>query len=70
LGVKLQFALSSCTSWHVIDEDFNYEAFYNNILMFFEECCTKWDKAKIAELLLWWNHSIFGHANMSAYHPQ
>ncbi|KIK20496.1 hypothetical protein PISMIDRAFT_105693 [Pisolithus microcarpus 441] len=66
----LRFALSSCTSWRVIDEDFNYEAFYNNILTFFEECHTERDKAEVAELLLWWNRSVFGRANMSAYRPQ
>ncbi|KAI5981102.1 hypothetical protein EDD15DRAFT_2416898 [Pisolithus albus] len=69
-AVQLRFALSSCTSWRVIDEDFNYEAFYNNILTFFEECHTERDKAEIAELLLWWNRSVFGRANMSAYRPQ
>ncbi|KAI6118548.1 hypothetical protein EDD16DRAFT_1480970 [Pisolithus croceorrhizus] len=56
--VQLQFSLSSCTSWHVINKDFNYEAFYNNILTFFEECHTEWDKAEIVELLLWWNQYV------------
>ncbi|KAI6100061.1 hypothetical protein EDD16DRAFT_1443568, partial [Pisolithus croceorrhizus] len=44
-----------CTSWHLTNEDFNYEAFYLNILTFFEDCHTEWDKVEIAELLLWWN---------------
>lgn len=69
-AVQLRFALSSCTSWRVVDEDFNYEAFYNNILTFFEDCRTECDKAEIAELLLWWNRSVFGRTNVSAYRPQ
>ncbi|KAI6032140.1 hypothetical protein PISMIDRAFT_640672 [Pisolithus microcarpus 441] len=51
-AVQLRFALSSCTSWCI---DFNYEAFYNNILTFFEDCCMECNKAEIVELLLWWN---------------
>ncbi|KAI5984061.1 hypothetical protein EDD15DRAFT_2171775 [Pisolithus albus] len=66
----LRFALSSCTSWRIIDEDFDYGVFYNNILTFFEDCHTEWDKAEVAELLLWWNRSVFGRTNMSAYRPQ
>lgn len=69
-AVQLRFALSSCTSWRVIDEDFDYEVFYNNILTFFEDCHTEWDKAEVAELLLWWNRSVFGRTNISAYRPQ
>ncbi|KAI5987159.1 hypothetical protein EDC04DRAFT_2589473, partial [Pisolithus marmoratus] len=50
-----------CTSWRVIDEDFNYETFYNNILTFFEDCPTELDKVEIVELLLWWNQYVSAH---------
>ncbi|KAI6164767.1 hypothetical protein EDD17DRAFT_1506196 [Pisolithus thermaeus] len=70
LNIKLQFALSSCMSWRIVDEDFNYEAFYNNIASFFEDCYTEQEKVETAKLLLWWNRSVFGHMNTSTYRPQ
>ncbi|KAI6102351.1 hypothetical protein EV401DRAFT_1893930 [Pisolithus croceorrhizus] len=48
LNIKLQFALLSY---------FNYEAFYNNIASFFEDCYIEQEKAETAKLLLWWNHN-------------
>jgi hypothetical protein len=33
---KLQFALSSVTSWHSVDANFNYILFWQNIVDFFE----------------------------------
>ena len=59
---KLRFALSSCNSWRIIDEDFDYAKFYNNITTFFEDVHTTQDKKAISKLLLWWNRyatSIF-----------
>ncbi|KAI6110370.1 hypothetical protein EDD16DRAFT_1486602, partial [Pisolithus croceorrhizus] len=67
---NLRFALSSCMSWRIVDEDFNYEAFYNNIASFFEDCYTEQEKVETAKLLLWWNHSVFGRMNTSTYCPQ
>ncbi|KAI6015757.1 hypothetical protein BKA83DRAFT_4498437 [Pisolithus microcarpus] len=58
LNIKLQFALSSCMSWRIINEDFNYEAFYNNIASFFEDCYAEQEKAETAKLLLWWNQCV------------
>ncbi|KIO10565.1 hypothetical protein M404DRAFT_129219, partial [Pisolithus tinctorius Marx 270] len=58
LNVKLQFALSSCNSWRIIDDDFNYEAFYHNIVSFFEDCHTVEVKAETTELLFWWNWCV------------
>ncbi|KAI6003463.1 hypothetical protein F5J12DRAFT_722550, partial [Pisolithus orientalis] len=54
-AVQLQYALSSASSWHIIDKDFNYELFYHNIVSFFEDVHNVVEKAKIDELLLWWN---------------
>ena len=59
---KLCFALLSCNSWRIIDEDFDYAKFYNNIMIFFEDVHTTQDKKAISKLLLWWNRyapSIF-----------
>ena len=55
---KLRFALSSCNSWRVVDEDFDYDKFYHNITTFFEGVHTTQDKAFISKLLLWWNRYI------------
>ncbi|KIK21883.1 hypothetical protein PISMIDRAFT_103324, partial [Pisolithus microcarpus 441] len=57
-AVQLRFTLSSCMSWRIVDEDFNYEAFYNNIASFFEDCYTEQEKAETAKLLLWWNRCM------------
>jgi len=51
----LRFALSSCSSWRTIDEDFDYEKFHHNITTFFEDIRATQDKAAISKLLLWWN---------------
>ncbi|KIK74186.1 hypothetical protein PAXRUDRAFT_37048 [Paxillus rubicundulus Ve08.2h10] len=55
VAVQLHFALSSCGSWRIVDEDFDYEQFYNNIIMFFEGAETPEEKDEIKDLLLWWN---------------
>jgi len=51
----LRFALSSCGSWRVINEDFNYDDFYNNMVTVMEQPPTPEVKQHIDELLLWWN---------------
>ncbi|KAF8835056.1 hypothetical protein BDN67DRAFT_913681, partial [Paxillus ammoniavirescens] len=55
LPIQLRFALSSCGSWRIQDEDFNYDDFYNNIVTFFEGAETVTRKAEIKDILLWWN---------------
>ncbi|KIM63189.1 hypothetical protein SCLCIDRAFT_24545 [Scleroderma citrinum Foug A] len=69
-AVQLHFALSSCNAWCLIDEDFDYVKFYKNILLFFEDTCTIWEKDEISDLLYWWNRSVFGRSNASVYCPQ
>ncbi|KAI6157033.1 hypothetical protein BKA82DRAFT_4509570 [Pisolithus tinctorius] len=69
-AVQLRFALSSCNSWRIVDEDFDYEKFYNNMITFFEDVHTPQEQVEISDLLLWWNRSVFGHANASIYRPQ
>ncbi|KIM55821.1 hypothetical protein SCLCIDRAFT_133886, partial [Scleroderma citrinum Foug A] len=58
IAVQLRFALSSCGSWWIIDGEFNYNDFYNNILDFFENAETTGEKKVIQDLLLWWNQSV------------
>ncbi|KAI6140546.1 hypothetical protein BKA82DRAFT_3939797, partial [Pisolithus tinctorius] len=36
VAVQLRFTLSSCESWRIKDEDFDYEVFYQNIIDYFE----------------------------------
>ncbi|KAI5982079.1 hypothetical protein EDD15DRAFT_2203313 [Pisolithus albus] len=69
-AVQLRFALSSCGAWRVVDGEFNYEDFYNNIIDFFEDAETPDDKNYIRELLLWWNRKIFGRSKVLEYSTQ
>lgn len=70
IAVQLRFALSGCGAWRVIDGEFNYDDFYNNIVDFFEDTETPDEKKVIQDLLLWWNRQIFGHTKVSEYRPQ
>ncbi|KIM65580.1 hypothetical protein SCLCIDRAFT_112399 [Scleroderma citrinum Foug A] len=58
IAVQLRFALSSCGSWRIVDGEFNYDDFYNNIIDFFENTGTAGEKKVIQDLLLWWNRSV------------
>ncbi|KAH7911082.1 hypothetical protein BJ138DRAFT_1186543 [Hygrophoropsis aurantiaca] len=70
IAVQVRFALSSCGSWRIIDEDFNYATFYNHIVDYFELPPTPEAKADIDNLLLWWNQNVFGRTNAATYRPQ
>jgi hypothetical protein len=53
--IQLRFALSSAGAWRIIDDDFDHNEFYHNIVDYFELPSSP-DAAKEAEnLLLWWN---------------
>ncbi|KAI6146754.1 hypothetical protein BKA82DRAFT_152498, partial [Pisolithus tinctorius] len=52
---QLCFALSSCESWQIKDEDFNYEVFYQNIIDYFEHPGSPEQQKEIDTLLLLWN---------------
>ncbi|KAG1728231.1 hypothetical protein EDB19DRAFT_1642556 [Suillus lakei] len=58
--VKVHFALSSVSSWHTVDGDFNYEAFWNNIVDFFEDVPGPVTQRRVNKLLEWWTRKIFG----------
>ncbi|KAF8129550.1 hypothetical protein EV363DRAFT_1451080 [Boletus edulis] len=55
IAVQVRFALSSASSWAVVDEDFNYEEFYLNIVDYLEAPSSPEKAAEIKNLLLWWN---------------
>jgi hypothetical protein len=52
---QLRFALSSTGSWRVIDDEFNHQEFYDNIVDFFELAVTSDAAKEVEDLLLWWN---------------
>ncbi|KAI5995964.1 hypothetical protein EDD15DRAFT_2365545 [Pisolithus albus] len=66
----LRFALSSCSSWMIVDEDFNHEEFYHNIVDYFELPSSPQKAAELNDLLMWWNQKIFGRGSVSHYRPQ
>ncbi|KAG9311118.1 hypothetical protein JVU11DRAFT_9028 [Chiua virens] len=58
--LQLRFALSSLTSWRVIDGDFDANMFYQNIVDYFEAPLGPLAKTQVQELLLWWDRKAFG----------
>lgn len=51
---QVHFALSSISSWHTVDGDFNYEIFWCNIIDFCENVPGAVTRRKINKLLEWW----------------
>ncbi|KAG1728129.1 hypothetical protein EDD22DRAFT_789168 [Suillus occidentalis] len=56
----VRFALSSVSSWRTVDGDFDYEAFWNNIVDFFEDTPGPVARRRMDKLLEWWTRKIFG----------
>ncbi|KAG2757158.1 hypothetical protein P692DRAFT_20712777, partial [Suillus brevipes Sb2] len=69
-AVQLRFALSSTGSWRVIDDEFNHQEFYDNIVDFLELSATSDAAKEVEDLLLWWNRKVFGRKHVSTYRPQ
>ncbi|KAG1771345.1 hypothetical protein EV702DRAFT_1270886 [Suillus placidus] len=57
---QVRFALSSVSSWRTVDGDFNYEAFWNNTVDFFEDVPGPVAQRRVAKLLEWWTRKVFG----------
>ncbi|KAG2744186.1 hypothetical protein P692DRAFT_20745217 [Suillus brevipes Sb2] len=57
---QVRFALSSVSSWRTVDGDFDYEAFWCNIVDFFEDVPGPVTRRKVEKLLEWWTRKIFG----------
>ena len=51
----MHFVLSSCGAWKVRDDLFDYPAFYNNVVRWFEITDSTEEQAFVDDLLLWWN---------------
>ncbi|KAG0693695.1 hypothetical protein DFH29DRAFT_816077 [Suillus ampliporus] len=58
--LQIRFTLSSITSWHNVDGDFDYEMFWNNVVDFFEDAPGPAVRARVNELLEWWTRKVFG----------
>ncbi|KAH7903714.1 hypothetical protein BJ138DRAFT_1107442 [Hygrophoropsis aurantiaca] len=70
IAVQLRFALSNCCSWRAVDEDFDHDEFYNNIVDHFERPASAGARQVVSDLLFWWNREVFGRANVLSYRPQ
>ncbi|KAG1828301.1 hypothetical protein EV424DRAFT_1318616, partial [Suillus variegatus] len=53
--IQLRFALSSTGSWRIVDDEFNHQEFYDNIVDFLELAATSDAVKEVEDLLLWWN---------------
>ncbi|KIJ09481.1 hypothetical protein PAXINDRAFT_87389, partial [Paxillus involutus ATCC 200175] len=67
VAVQLQFSLSSCKSWRNNDAGFEHDVFYNHIVNWFEHSKDSRAKARVDEVLLWWNRSARTVASLSHY---
>ncbi|KAG1721798.1 hypothetical protein EDB19DRAFT_1917065 [Suillus lakei] len=70
VSVQLRFALSSSGSWRIIDDEFNNQEFYDNIVNYLELPPTPEAAKEVDDLLLWWNQGVFGLKYVSDYRPQ
>ncbi|KAG2058590.1 hypothetical protein BDR06DRAFT_968581 [Suillus hirtellus] len=70
LLIKLRFALSSTGSWHIIDDKFNHQEFYDNIVDYLKLHPSPEATKDVNDLLLWWNQKFFGRKFVSDYCPQ
>ncbi|KAG2352700.1 hypothetical protein BDR07DRAFT_1436452 [Suillus spraguei] len=57
---QIRFALSNITSWRIVDGDFDYQIFWNNIVDFFEDAPGPAAQARVNELFEWWTRKVFG----------
>ncbi|KAG1897428.1 uncharacterized protein F5891DRAFT_957202 [Suillus fuscotomentosus] len=66
----VRFALSSVSSWHTVNGDFDYEGFWNNIVDFFEEVPGPVVQCRVSKLLEWWTRKIFGKNHREDLTPE
>ncbi|KAG2739898.1 hypothetical protein P692DRAFT_20754663 [Suillus brevipes Sb2] len=60
IACQVRFALSGISSWRTVDGDFDYEAFWTNIVAFFEVVPGPVTRRRVDKLLEWWTRKIFG----------
>ncbi|KAG2113362.1 hypothetical protein BD769DRAFT_1364158 [Suillus cothurnatus] len=65
----VHFALSSVSSWRTMDGDFDYEAFWNSIVDFFEDVPGPVAQRRMSKLLEWWTRKIFGTSHREDLTP-
>ncbi|KAG2752564.1 hypothetical protein P692DRAFT_20725836 [Suillus brevipes Sb2] len=70
VSVQLRFALSSAGSWRIVDDEFNHQEFYDNIVDYLELPPSPEAAKEVDDLLLWWNQKVFGRKFVSDYRPQ
>ncbi|KAG1822450.1 uncharacterized protein BJ212DRAFT_1263293, partial [Suillus subaureus] len=63
--IKVQFALSSVTSWRSINGDFDYTQFWWTIVDFFEKPPSQDARRRVERLLKWWTRKVFGKKHCS-----
>jgi len=51
---QVRFALSGILSWRTVDGNFDYEAFWNNVVDFFENCPGPAAQGRVNKILKWW----------------
>ncbi|KAG2750203.1 hypothetical protein P692DRAFT_20734280 [Suillus brevipes Sb2] len=67
---QVRFALSNVSSWRTVDGDFDYEAFWNNIVDFFEDVPGPVARKRMEKLLEWWTRKIFGTNHRADLTPE
>lgn len=53
--LQTRFALSNAGAWRITDIDFSHDEFYTAIVDYFEVTPGPDAKARVEELLAWWN---------------
>ncbi|KAG2130505.1 hypothetical protein BD769DRAFT_1355570 [Suillus cothurnatus] len=66
----VRFALSSVSSWRTVDGDFDYEAFWNNVVDFFEDVPGPVAQRRVGKLLEWWTRKVFGKNHREDLTPE
>ncbi|KAG1791062.1 uncharacterized protein HD556DRAFT_1445582 [Suillus plorans] len=64
------FALSSVSSWRTVDGNFDYEAFWNNVVDFFEDVPGPVTQRRVNDLLEWWTRKVFGKSHREDLTPE
>ncbi|KAG0699962.1 hypothetical protein DFH29DRAFT_1001518 [Suillus ampliporus] len=67
---QVRFALSSVLSWRMVDGDFDYEIFWNNIVDFFEAVPGPVAQRRVTKLLEWWTRKVFGRNHWEDLTPE
>ncbi|KAG2741070.1 hypothetical protein P692DRAFT_20880354 [Suillus brevipes Sb2] len=70
VACQVRFALSSVSSWRTVDGDFDYVAFWNNIVDFFENVPGPVARQRVDTLLEWWTRKVFGKNHREDLTPE